>query len=48
MANLGYISEGGSQNQDGKFEPHISSKGRPGADPLQAMALLSAVRHGEI
>lgn len=46
--NLSYISEGGSQNQNGNFEPHISSKGRPGADPIQAMALLSAIRHGEI
>ncbi len=46
--NLSYISEGGSSGKDGKFEPHVSSRGRPGSDPIQAEALLSAIRHGEI
>ena len=46
--SLMHISEGGFENQDGMFEPHISSKGHPGQDPYQAAALLSAIRHKEI
>ena len=42
------ISGGGFKVNEGTFEPHISSKGQPGSDPIQAMALLSAIRHGEI
>ena len=42
------ISQGGAGNGDGSFEPHVTSQGHPGADPLQAMALLSAIRHQKI
>jgi hypothetical protein len=47
-ADLVQITGAGVETQDGSFEPHISSKGRPGADPMQATALLSAIRHGKI
>ena len=47
-ADLVRITEAGFGNSDGTFEPHITSKGRPGADPMQAMAFLSAIRHGKI
>lgn len=47
-AGLVQITEAGFGNSDGTFEPHITSKGRQGADPMQAMALLSAIRHGKI
>ena len=42
------ITEAGFKTQNGTFEPHISSKGRPGTDPMQAAASLSAIRHGKI
>ena len=42
------ISEGGGGNDDGSFEPHVTSQGHPGADPMQAMALLNAIRHQRI
>ena len=45
-ADLVQITEAGYETEDGVFEPHISSKGRPGTDPMQAAALLSAIRHG--
>ncbi|NLE27609.1 MAG: hypothetical protein GX625_20195 [Clostridiaceae bacterium] len=41
------ITEAGFKNQDGKFEPHITSKGHPRTDPVQAVALLSAIQHGK-
>ena len=47
-ADLVQITEAGVETLDGTFEPHIFSKGRPGADPMQATALLSAIRHGGI
>ena len=31
-----------------RIDPHISYNSRPGADPMQATALISAIRHGEI
>jgi hypothetical protein len=45
-ANLSKISEGGYQNANGDFEPLISSKNRPGSDPICAAALLEAIRNG--
>jgi|BioPla2DNA2_1021312.scaffolds.fasta_scaffold16272_2 hypothetical protein len=45
-ADLVKITEAGYKLEDGTFESHISSKGRPGTDPIQAVALLSAIRHG--
>jgi hypothetical protein len=47
-ADLVQITEAGYKSEGGAFEPHISSKGRPGADPMRAAALLSAIRHGKI
>lgn len=47
-SDLMKITGGGFNVKDGTFEPHISSKGHPGSDPIQAMALLSAIRHGDI
>lgn len=46
-ATLSYISEGGSRDKDGTYEPHITSKGRPGSDPIQAAALLNAIMYKE-
>ena len=47
-ADLVQITEAGYETEEGAFEPHISSKGRPGADPMPAADLLSAIRHGKI
>jgi hypothetical protein len=47
-ADLVQITEAGFKTEDGVFGPHISFKGRPGADPMQAAVLLSAIRHGKI
>lgn len=47
-SELAKISGMGSGNQQGKFEPFISSKGHPGQNPFQAIALLNAIRHNEI
>jgi len=45
-AKLSLISEGGYQNANGDFEPFISSKNRPGSDPICAAALLEAILNG--
>jgi len=45
-ANLFLISQGGYQNANGDFEPIISSKKRPGSDPICAAALAEAIRNG--
>ncbi len=45
---LSKISEAGYSDENGKFEPYISSKGHPERDPAQLIASLSAIRHGEI
>jgi hypothetical protein len=42
---LSKISEGGSRNANGDFEPFIASKNRPGSDPICAAALLEAIRN---
>lgn len=47
-ANIMIITEAGVGNTGSKVQPHISSKGHPGSDPMQAIALLSAIRHGRI
>ena len=47
-SELAKISGMGSGNQPGKFEPFISSKGHPGQNPFQGIALLNAIRHKEI
>lgn len=47
-ADLVQITEAGFGNSDGTFEPHITLKGHPGTDPVQAVALLSAIRHGRL
>lgn len=47
-ARLTHISEGGFSDGSGKVQPHISSQGHPGTDPIQAIALLNAIRDGKI
>lgn len=47
-AKLSRISQGGSRNVDGEFEPFISSKKRPGSDGICAAAFLEAIRTGII
>lgn len=47
-AKLSKISQGGSWNMDGDFEPFISSKNRPGSDGICATAFLEAIRTGII
>lgn len=42
------ITDGGVGDESGITDPHISSKGRPGSDPVQGMALQDAIRRGEI
>jgi len=44
-ANLSLISDAGYQNANGDFEPFISSKNRPGSDPICAAALSEAIRN---
>jgi hypothetical protein len=43
---LSIISQDGSLNANGNFEPFISSKKRPGSDSICAVALLEAIRNG--
>ena len=47
-ADLVQITEAGFKTQNGTFESRISSKGRPGTDPMQAATFLSAMRHRKI
>ena len=45
-ANIFLISDAGYPNANGDFEPIISSKKRPGSDPICAAALAEAIRNG--
>jgi len=47
-AKLFEISQCGYQNANGNFEPIISSKKRPGSDPISAAALLEVMRNGSV
>jgi len=40
------ISNSGYSFDNGNVEPHISSQGHPGSDPIQALALLDMIRKG--
>jgi len=44
-AKLFEISQSGFQNANGDFEPFISSKNRPGSDPICAAAYAEAIRN---
>jgi hypothetical protein len=44
-AKLSIISQDGSRNANGDFEPFISSKNRPGSDSICAAAFLEAIRN---
>jgi hypothetical protein len=45
-AKLSLISQDGSLNANGDFEPFISSKNSPGSDSICAFAFLEAIRNG--